>query len=261
MKTGSARCHAKLPIELWPRKTASLVRIGKDNDGGYLVDGRNLEHADALVGLGINDDWSFEQHFLERRKIPLYAFDATVSKRVFFKKFLKTAIFRFYTPATALHWLKVATSYNRFFRDEKRHFQKMIGMEEAPNYISVTTIFEKFLPAEAKRIFFKIDIEGSEYRILDELVKFADRIEGLVIEFHDVDLHLEKIKKFIAVFPLQLCHTHCNNYGPLDKNDTPLAIELTFTSRPLATEFFEDFPAQLDMPNCKSKPDYSITFS
>jgi len=38
-----------------------------------------------------------------------------------------------------------------------------------------------------------MDIEGGEYRILDNLIKHQDKICGIVIEFHDIDLHLEKI--------------------------------------------------------------------
>ena len=49
---------------------------------------------------------------------------------------------------------------------------------------------------ETKPVFFKIDIEGSEYRILDDLINYQKVIEGLVVEFHNVDLHLEKISKY-----------------------------------------------------------------
>ena len=40
----------------------------------------------------------------------------------------------------------------------------------------------------------KIDIEGSEYRTLDCIVRNQDKIIGLIIEFHDVDLHMEKLR-------------------------------------------------------------------
>ncbi len=256
----NTRLEARLPKELRPGKIASLVRVGRDNDGGYVLDRRNLEHSEILVGLGVNDDWSFEQNFLDIRKIPLFAFDATISRNIFAKRFVKTALFRFYEPRTAMHWFKVTSGFSQFFKNDRRHFPYMVGMDMPPNFVSLTTIFTRFLPPDAKRIFLKVDIEGSEYRTLDELVKFADRIEGLVIEFHDVDLHLERIKNFIAAFPLHLCHTHCNNYGVLDKNGTPLAIELSFTSRPLEDGMAEQFPGPLDMANRKATPDYTIAF-
>ena len=51
----------------------------------------------------------------------------------------------------------------------------------------------------SKNLFFKIDIEGSEYRLLEELVEFQGTMCGLVIEFHDIDLHIEKINNFIKL--------------------------------------------------------------
>ena len=58
----------------------------------------------------------------------------------------------------------------------------------------MTSIFERI---KSNKIFLKIDIEGSEYRILDDLIRYQDLIKGLVIEFHNIDLHMEKILNFI----------------------------------------------------------------
>ena len=62
-----------------------LVRIGKDYDGGYLVSKSDIEKSDVLIGLGISDDWSFEEDFLSLKNIEVYAYDASVSKVFFFK--------------------------------------------------------------------------------------------------------------------------------------------------------------------------------
>ena len=43
------------------------------------------------------------------------------------------------------------------------------------------------LPANCQA-FVKMDIEGSEYRVLDDLLKHWGNIVGLAIEFHDVDI-------------------------------------------------------------------------
>jgi hypothetical protein len=54
----------KLPsfFELYTVK--DLIRLAKDNDGGYLVTGPSVLKAAVLVSLGINDDWSFERDFI-----------------------------------------------------------------------------------------------------------------------------------------------------------------------------------------------------
>ena len=54
---------------------------------------------------------------------------------------------------------------------------------------------------------------------------------GLVIEFHDVDLHQEKILEFINNFNLELTHIHPNNFGLKDDNGDPKVIEMTFEKK------------------------------
>ena len=51
----------------------------------------------------------------------------------------------------------------------------------------------------SNNIFLKIDIEGFEYRILDQILINQDKIQGLVIEFHNCDLFEDKIIKFIKI--------------------------------------------------------------
>ena len=48
-------------------------------------------------------------------------------------------------------------------------------------------------------ILLKIDIEGDELKILDEINHNFDKINLLIIEFHDLDLqkNFEKVENFI----------------------------------------------------------------
>lgn len=58
-----------LPEIFKPQGHVPLIRLGRKNDGGYLVDLRSVVEADFLLSCGINDDWAFERGFL-RRKCP-----------------------------------------------------------------------------------------------------------------------------------------------------------------------------------------------
>ena len=40
---------------------------------------------------------------------------------------------------------------------------------------------------------YQIDIEGTEYRVIDQLNNHADLLISFVIEFHDVDIHRDRI--------------------------------------------------------------------
>ena len=115
-----------------------------------------------------------------------------------------------------------------------------------------------------KKIFLKIDIERDEYRLLDDILKNSDRINGLIIEFHDCDQKLETIKKFISNFDLNLVHIHVNNFGALNSENIPTVFELTFSPKKfnlLRNQGEYIFPVQgLDQPNDKTKIDKSLNF-
>ena len=68
-----------------------------------------------------------------------------------------------------------------------------------PDEITIGEFAEEIIKLTKKnsQIFFKIDIEGSEYRILDDLVKNSKMISGIAIEFHTCDINMERIIKFI----------------------------------------------------------------
>ena len=83
---------------------------------------------------------------------------------------------------------------------------------------------------------------------------------GLAIEFHDIDLHIDKLRDFISRFPLTLVHTHCNNFVICNDKGVPLVIECTFTAFDAGEELVSSLPSGLDMPNNARKEDYQITF-
>ena len=60
---------------------------------------------------------------------------------------------------------------------------------------------------------------------------YQDKLSGVVIEFHDVDINKKIISKFIANFDLILTHIHPNNFGGVDEFGDPLVIEMTFLKK------------------------------
>ena len=64
---------------LHPISINNLKRIGRDNDGGYIIPKIIIDKCDGLLSYGINKDWSFELDFLERRKnINVHCYDHTL---------------------------------------------------------------------------------------------------------------------------------------------------------------------------------------
>lgn len=251
--------HFTLPKFLQPFKTQTLRRIGGDNDGGYVIDERNISNSDLLIGLGMSDNWLFEKEFNDINYVPTYIYDGTVNLKVFLKKCRKYCI-RINKPKIFIHWFKTSYNYLKFFRDNKYHIEKLVGIDSSPDFISLSTIFKEPAIKKYSRIFLKIDIEGSEYRLLSDLLKYSNKIEGLAIEFHDVDLHIDKIEEFISQFPLNLVHVHCNNYAPLSRTNIPFTVECSFSSEVVSKELVAILPNSMDMPNNPNLEDYKLTF-
>lgn len=251
---------AYLPFALQPVSCDSLIRLGKDFDGGYVIDSRNISSTDILIGLGMNDDWSFEEDFTSSQKVPTYIFDGTVSQARFIKNLI-LSIVRIDKLSLFFHWLKTIVKYYFFFKNDNHHVKLLVDDLQGDNFITFNNLLQKYSTDSSQKFFFKIDIEGSEYRLLDNLQKISHRISGMVIEFHNTDLHLDKIIQFTNNFSLSLCHIHVNNYGCINQENVPLAIECTYSGNDFNDSYATSFPADIDMPNDPYNEDLQIIFS
>ena len=252
--------EANLP-NFFTFKTANdLIRVGKKNDGGYLVSRSDINMSDVLISLGIGEDWSFEEDLADIKNIEVFSYDASINQKIFFQRFIKSlllSVLLLRNPKITIHYLRVFLNYKKFWGQPQNHWiSKFVGINtSASNYCTLSTILDS---TKHKNIFLKIDIEGSEYRLLNTLILNQDRISGLVLEFHDCDLHINSIKNFIENFSLQLVHIHANNCAPIRLDDgLPLVLELTFSkySKVLNETYL---PHKFDMPNDKNRPEINI---
>ena len=44
----------------YPKNNCSLIRLGNNNDGGYVVEENSIKNSEILLSFGLSDDWSFE---------------------------------------------------------------------------------------------------------------------------------------------------------------------------------------------------------
>ena len=152
-----------------------------------------------------------------------------------------------------------------FFKLNKNNkfFLKKIG--NAENSLTLKEIIST--KCENKNnIFLKVDIEGSEYEILNDIINFKNMLQGIVIEFHDVSKNIYKISEFINNIKsnLYLVHIHGNNYSVKENNKDPEAIELTFSKKSLHSVNKANnkiYPIKnLDFSNFKRSPDIELSF-
>lgn len=226
----------KLPLYLKPKKNFKLIRIGKNHDGGYLVCLNSLKNSNFLISMGIYDDWSFEKEFLKKnKKIKIKMFDQTLSFFFLIKRFFIEFI-KIFVPGRLQQFPKSITNlYEYFFFVKSRFKKKKINKKN----------FNQLIKNQSNKIFLKIDIEGSEYEILDIILRNKKKIEGIAIEFHDIYKNINLIKKFIKKIDLKLIHIHPNNF----KQNNPDILELSFAKNPNIIGNKFKFPNPLDMNN------------
>lgn len=247
--------HAKLPNSFEPRECPDLVRLGRDNDGGYLVSQSDVEGSDFLLSMGVNHDWSFEVDFVRHTDCSIHAYDASIGLRTLFVSAVK-AIVKLRLLA-AYQRISNLAQYVIFFRGQRTHIRKFIGFNVKDYSLSLA---EAIGQTGSAKVFVKMDIEGWEYRTLDHLINNANMLTGAVIEFHDADLHLNRIMEFIENFDIELAHIHVNNFASVNSEGIPLVLELTFSRHVSANRTTSTFPHLLDMPNCTSLREIGICF-
>ena len=145
-----------------------------------------------------------------------------------------------------------------FFKNKKITYYKFgLGLKNE-KIIDLQEVFDKH--ENFNKIFLKIDIEKDEYRLLDCIANNFSRLNGLVIEFHDIDLHIKKIENFIHKFKCDIVHVHANNAGPLNKDDNPTILEFSFAKNAEKLSLKENIKHKLDEPNIKNKKDIDLIF-
>jgi hypothetical protein len=234
-----------------PKFTYQLQRVGKNNDGGYLVGINTIKQSKVLISYGINDDWSFEKKFYKiNNKIKIMTFDNKLNFFFLLKKLLNN-FFKIFLPSyKSFFFRSVLNIFDYFFFIKNKHEQKKIIIGDTLKIIKKNSL-----------IFFKIDIEGSEYQVLDELIKIKNKITGIVIEFHYPEKNLQKIKSFIRKINLKLTHIHGNNFWGINRKGNPNLLEITFEKNPKIISKKIKFPHALDMPNNPYKKDLTLNFS
>lgn len=210
---------------------SNLVRIGPKKDGGYVIDKRIINRSKVIITLGLNDDWDFEKDFLDyNSNSKVIAYDHTVNNEFWKKRFKKDLIsFLLLKKIKLNHIIDIFKffSYLKFFKGKNIHFiKKIVSKKKKSDQITVSEVLKNL-----KNILLKIDIEGDEYKVLDQINKNSKKINLLIVEFHNITKNLNKIKKFLNNSDLKIIHVHANNYGGIDKNGVPKVLEITLLNK------------------------------
>ena len=225
----------------------ALSRLGKANDGGYVVPEKALIASDILMGYGIADDPSFEKAYSLRYHKPSFGFDCGVSPVE-----VKNELFTFVPECIA---------------SDQFLYLRQVSSKQVSSY---TQQINK-LHLKNKKAFIKMDIEGAEYQAFDTILKHASHVTGIVLEIHIQPNSLSQAIQLLSNLRQQfvLLHVHGNNFARLyfysnyASGAIPHVLELTYINKSLVSSYTfsknQSHPLPMDMPNNPHQADASFT--
>ena len=176
---------------LRPKQTKKLARFGINKDGGYVVELTALDRINHLISFGMADEFSFEIDFLNHSKfntVQIYDYTVNHKKYIYeiFKVFRRIITFRKKIIDLKNALIKYY-NFLKFIRNKRVKFyplkiSKEIKSDVDINLNGVFTLINK----KINNIGLKIDIEGDEYNLLDSVLDNSNRINFLIIEFHNI---------------------------------------------------------------------------
>lgn len=218
---------------------AQKIRVGRDNDGGYImVD--DFDGVTAAYSLGINDDVSWDKQ-MAARDIDILQFDHTIDA----------------LPESDphFHWSRTG----------------ICGVgEERDGFRSLPDIIQGNGHAEGDLVL-KMDIEGAEWSVFATMpLDLMARFRQIVCEFHGFQ-HVDRPDFFERAAAAcrnlstnhRVVHVHANNntaYAIVGGVPIPACLEITL-SRTQGRSFqlsSETFPTPIDQPCWPGRADYTL---
>ena len=108
---------------LKPYEVNDLIRLGRNEDGGYIVSESIIKSSNYLLAFGMGADWSFEEDFLKlnkNNKVEIY--DHTVDFLFFFKRLYKSIKRLFYFKSSPKNILKKTQHILKYVQINKDRF-------------------------------------------------------------------------------------------------------------------------------------------
>ena len=239
---------------LIPYKVKRLIRFGRKFDGGYLICSDAMKEIENLITLGVGDDISFERD-LEKKLLlkKVHMYDYTVNHflfiKIIFKYFRRLITFRtkienfVYSIKNYINFIKFNNKKNvSLFK------QRVVNKTEDKIDVKLNDIFDKI---KNNKNLLKLDIEGSEYSIIEKINYYSSNIKILIIEFHFIrkkkNLFIDSVKKLKKNF--DIVHIHANNYFNLTNKDNFFEVlEVTFVNKKI-NKYKKDFRYNFPLRN------------
>ena len=214
-----------------PLVNVSLTRIGSNQDGGYYLPNKIIKTSKKIISCGLGSDWSFEKNLQKKNKnIKIVFYDHSINF-IFWVKSTISYIYFFVRYRSNIKNVMIFFNYIEFFKHKNIKHEKL-KVTKVNNLKKKEISLNQILKKELNDLILKIDIEGDEYFVLEDIVKHQKKINCLIIEFHNIDKNKKKIKTFLkSIEHLKNCNISPNNSVAADKNGDPLVVEIVFINK------------------------------
>lgn len=212
----------------------AYTRIGKENDGGYVMLDDFASKDKIAYSFGISDDVSWDKDMV-KRGFSVFQYDHTIDA--------------------------LPENNNSFFFNKKGvadSYEKKDDLEPLENFIKANGHVEK------KNMILKMDVEGAEWGAIDITpMSVLNQFSQVVMELHDL-LDVNKQKRVIKVLKkltngFIVAHIHANNFSDvvcIDGIPYPDALEVLLLNKACYKQQTTNNKQQvsfsaLDNPCCK----------
>ena len=183
-----------------------LARVGTNADGGYICYNTAIKKAKYLISCGLGNEFSFENSLLKNKSITINIYDHTISifshLRLILKYFRRFITFRVKYSVLIENLVNFYKYLLLINHNNVHHFSKKVSNKRESNAITLKDI----LNLKSNNVILKIDIEGSEFKILNQLLKYKENFSMLIIEFHFIQknkkIFINFFNKFLKFFTI-----------------------------------------------------------
>ena len=253
--------------ELQPFRIGEMVRVGDKEDGGYVIPNYFRDSRLTLISIGLGDNWSFENQgkgiFFDK----FISVDHTVSVFSILSRLLKRVISKKIELSITYYFFKLLINYLKtFIFGRNTHIRRKLVSVSKKEKKNEITLDDCLSLTGGKKILLKIDIEGDEYSVIEDICRNSKNVDLLLIEFHDTEKKHQELSKAISRIKefFLLVHAHGNNFDLVSTNGIPNAVECTFVNRNIFKGEYEkirNLPIpQIDFPCNPNKLDIILSF-
>lgn len=206
-----------------PYTCKNLIRLGNNNDGGYLVNELDVKRTDNLIGFGVGTDISFENNFVKINNCDVYVYDQNINVDI--------------NPEFNVIKQNVLTDIKleEVFNNKHKIFLKCDIDGDEYNILNFLINYCHLFTGLVMEVH-DIEILENNFKIMDFIAKFR--------------------------LPLVHAHVNNHQYYIMpDKTIIPSVLELTFSSSD--NIYYDEniqLPHKLDMPNKVGEFDFKMTF-